>query len=159
MKKSNAILKDVNPRKENHGDELKLAADLKLEVVLPFTVLHELTSTDVPWEFFCWDKSTEEVRPMGIDHFALDTKLDDHVIHLTIGENVITFDGVTLKKFRAKPIDGKRVELSFQAQIYPVKDHLAMLGEVLMEQVKVKIDPPRQQDLLETKKETADADA
>src|SRR4030067_901304 len=70
------------------------------------------------------------------------------------------FEGVTLKKFKAKPIDGKRVEMTFQAQIYPVKDQIAMLANVLMEQIKIKIDEPRQQDLVkESEKKTEAEDA
>ena len=160
MKKTNSILKDVNPRKENHGENLVLATDLKLLVVMPGSILTEITDTKAAWEFFCWDQSTEEVRPNGVDHFALEARFDDHVLNIFIGDKAMTFEGVTLKKFKAKPIDGKRVEMTFQAQIYPVKDQIAMLANVLMEQIKIKIDPPRQQDLVENaakKEEPEDA--
>jgi short-subunit dehydrogenase len=99
MKKTNAILKDANPRKENHGEELVLGTDLKLQVVMPGNILTELTDTKAAWEFFCWDQS--------------------------------------------------RVEMTFQAQIYPQKAQLAELAEMIMEQVKIKIDPPKQKDLVE----------
>ena len=160
MKKTNAILKDANPRKENHGEELVLATDLKLQVVMPGNILTELTDTKAAWEFFCWDQSTEEVRPNGVDHFALEARFDDHVLNIFIGDKAMTFEGVTLKKFKAKPIDGKRVEMTFQAQIYPVKDQIAMLANVLMEQIKIKIDEPRQQDLVkDSENKTEDEDA
>ena len=152
MKKTNAILKDVNPRKEHHGEELLLAADLKLQVVMPGSILTELTDAKAAWEFFCWDQSTEEVRPNGVDHFALEAHFDAHVLHVSIGEKTMTFEDVRLKKFKVKPIDGKRVELTFQAQIYPQKNQVAELAEMMMEQVKIKIDTPRQQDLVEEAK-------
>ena len=160
MKKTNAILKDANPRKENHGEELVLATDLKLQIVMPGNILTELTDTKAAWEFFCWDQSTEEVRPNGVDHFALSARFDTHVLHVSIGDKTMTFEDVTLKKFKAKPIDGKRVEMTFQAQIYPQKAQLAELAEMIMEQVKIKIDQPRQQDLVENaakKEEPEDA--
>ena len=149
MKKTSAILKNMNPRKENHGEDLVLATDLKLQVVMPGSIMDELTDTKAAWEFFCWDQSTEEVRPNGVDHFALSAQFDAHVLHVSIGEKTMTFDDVTIKKFKAKPIDGKRVELTFQAQIYPQKNQLAELAEMIMEQVKIKIDTPRQKDLVE----------
>ena len=160
MKKTSSILKSVNPRKENHGEDLVLATDLKLQVVMPGSILTEITDTKAAWDFFCWDKSSEEVRPNGVDHFALEARFDDHVLHIFVGDKTMTFEGVTLKKFKAKPIDGKRVEMTFQAQIYPVKDQIAMLANVLMEQIKIKIDEPRQQDLVkDSENKTEDEDA
>jgi hypothetical protein len=149
MKKTNAILKDANPRKEFNGDEKVLATDLSLQIVMPGSILTELTDTKAAWEFFCWDQSTEEVRPNGMDHFALSAHFDAHVLHVSIGDKTMTFEDVTLKKFKAKPIDGKRVEMTFQAQVYPTKGQLADLAEMMMEQVKIKIDAPRQRDLVE----------
>ena len=153
MNKTNAILKGVNPRKENHGDQLVLATDLSLQVVMPGSILTELTDTNAAWEFFCWDQSTEEVRPNGVDHFALEAHFDAHVLYVSIGDKTMAFDDATLKKFKVKPIDGKRIELMFQAQIYPQKNQLSELAEVMMEQVKIKIDVPRQQDIVEEAKE------
>lgn len=153
MKKTNAILKDVNPRKENHGEDLVLAADLNLQVVMPGSILMQLTNLEAAWEFFCWDASTEEVRPNGVDHFVLQSRFDAHVLLVTINDKTMVFDDVTLKKFKVNPIDGKRVELTFQAQIYPKKNQIAELVEAMMEQVKIKIDTPRQQDLVEEAKE------
>ena len=160
MKKTNAILKDANPRKENHGEDLVLATDLNLQGLKRGNMLTELTDTKAAWEFFCWDQSTEEVRPNGVDHFALSARFDAHVLHVSVGDKTMTFEDVTLKKFKAKPIDGKRVELTFQAQIYPLKAQLAELAEMIQEQIKVKIDPPRQQDIVESAaKKTEDEEA
>lgn len=153
MKKTNALLKDVNPRKENHGEDLVLAADLNLQVVMPSSTLIELTNIEAAWEYFCWDISTKEVRPNGVDHFVLQSRFDAHVLLVTIGDKTMVFDDVTLKKFKVNPIHGMRVELTFQAQIYPEKNQIAELVEAMMEQVKIKIDTPRQQDLVEDAKE------
>lgn len=148
IRKHNAVLRDVNPRKEKYGDKRKLAADLGLEIDMPFGILNELTSADIPWETFCWNDK-EDARLMWIKHFALEVEYEDHFVTITVGGDEMVFEGANLRKFTAVHKDGKRVKLCLQAQVYCNKKQSGILCDAIMETVSVKVEP-RQLELVKT---------
>lgn len=153
LAKQSAVFKNLNLRKENHGDDEKiLACDINLELIVGADVLQKLAMNDeagIPWDALLWDEKGN-LRPVMIESLEFNRVYEDHGVEINVGDvkKPILLSGVRLKRFSAKPIDARKIELNLQAQVTPKEETVAELSKAFeFGAVKVKITKPKQLDI------------
>lgn len=136
-------LAHLNTRTEKHGEENAPAADLKLVVTGPHSLIEcfgeglreflfrepgvgedKQTAMDLGG-----DKRTK-VRYPKIKPVTLDDEFPGYTLILSPGLEVgepLTFNGAKLKQFRFRAIDGGAVEVTFSAAVYPDEHQAGVL--------------------------------
>jgi hypothetical protein len=150
-----AKLQDVNPRSELHGDEHKLAADLKFELKMPNDCLaffdeslksslyrkdgavqgeliddpHHLTSLKFP-----------KLGTLHWDHDFAGYVTTFH-IGATEKDNIVLGD-CQLDKWKLDPQDGGTVGITFRCIAHPGEEELGRLCSMIQQNVTITLDPP-----------------
>ena len=136
-------LAHLNTRTEKHGEENAPAADLKLVVTGPHSLIDcfgeglreflfrepgvgedKQTAMDLGG-----DKRTK-VRYPKVKPVTLDDEFPGYTVILSPGLDAgeaLTFKGAKLKAFRFKAIDGGAVEVTFSAAVYPDEHQAGVL--------------------------------
>jgi acyl carrier protein len=151
-----ARLLNVNPRPELHGQDTKLAADLKLEVKLPNA---ELAQFDPRLKGTLYEKSSAQgdlVSGADPDHM---TQLRFPQLGVPIkwaGEQVggkltvhrgisaksdLVLDGVLVNEFRLEPLEGGTVSTTFRAQIHPDEKEIGKLCTMTGTDIVISVEP------------------
>lgn len=138
-------LAHLNTRTEKHGEDNAPAADLKLVVTGPHSLIEcfgdglrsflfrepgvgedKQTAMDLGG-----DKRTK-VRYPKIKPVTLDDEFPGYTVVLSPGLDIgepLTFKGAKLKNFRFRAIDGGAVEVTFTASVYPDGHQAGVLFE------------------------------
>ena len=157
----------LNIRKEKHGDERVLAADLKFMAVVPAETVAELVGAPPKAFLKTWWDSKGEPSFDNIAPLSLTTKLtgtgdgtdSKHRIRLEDSE-VVEDRCAIIDKCVAEPIDGHKCNLTFRVAISEPSDELIELAATcLQETVRVIITPDDELPLDHSDAGKADADA
>lgn len=138
-----AELAHLNTRTEKHGEDNAPAADLKLVITGPHSLIEcfgeglreflfrepgvgedKQTAMDLGG-----DKRTK-VRYPKIKPVTLDDEFPGYTVLLSPGLDAgetLTFKGAKLKQFRFRAIDGGAVEVTFSAAVYPDEHQAGVL--------------------------------
>jgi hypothetical protein len=131
LKKTSAQVKNWNPRVENHGDEPMLASDVTFLISAPAGILAEIAGEDGIFDSLLWN-ADGMVRDLKFSAIAFDISYEAYKITLFANGGETTFGDIHMRKFKAYPKDGRRIELKFQVQIHPTPKQVEALGQALM---------------------------
>lgn len=160
-----AVITNLNPRPEKHGKtEKALAYDINFKIVeVDCEVLQQL-SVDEKMDyqgFFYDDKGA--VKASGIGKLVFGREYEEHYIRidfeLAVTEKFIRFKPNKIRNFVAEPTFGKKMNLTFQAQLNPSDEDLVFLNHALTkDKVLLTIEGPSQQDLFRLKQKEIDSE-
>lgn len=155
-----AKLTNLNTRVEKHGDDDVVRADLNF--VMPIRVddlvrlaVTETTPTAIDrWAELLYQpsdgKQIQKLREHGIASIKFNREFTEHTLLLDTNKARLRFTDARLCKFSAQiDYDDHSLSLAFQAQIDPL-GHLDELAEYLNRSPINHIEPPAQQDLVDT---------
>lgn len=148
---------NLNPRPENKGKkEKELAYDINVKMEISIGILDKLAVNEkLNYSEFFFDKKGE-VRHTGIESLVFNREFDEHWLIVDmdlVTEQRETFGPLKLKKFKATPVFGHRVILTFQAQCKPRDEELVFINKALIKQeVLISTRVPDQIDLEEVTK-------
>lgn len=164
---------NINFRKENHGKEEVLAADVKFTMTLPISLLHDLAvdQPPIPFSEFFYDdpvaveSSTVEgetysrKRELGIGGISLSTQLFSHELQIqSDGEHMppIDFSDVKINNLSVAFEDNRQMKLTgrFQFEVPEDDELIGRLAEFIKSDAKVTITPPKQMDLIDNAEES-----
>jgi hypothetical protein len=167
IEKQHASISNVNFRKENHGKQHVLAADVKFSMELPVSRLNDLAIDKPPISFdeFFYDhkiENNEDIeggtisrkREFGISNISLNIELFEHEISIqSDGENMppVEFSQVKINSFSVEFQQNRMMKLSARLQFEMPNDDeiIGRLAEFIKAQVKMTIEPPAQQDFVD----------
>jgi hypothetical protein len=131
-----ATIKNLNVRKENHGEEKVLAVDLKLE----FQSLRSeyCDFFDPAAEAFLWRGEDDEVRNTFLAPIVYDVDVDNCVVK--IGKQ--KFGGCIVKRFALEPRNGGVMNLGCHVIIHPGDTDVSKLAPLVQENAAVVIQGP-----------------
>jgi hypothetical protein len=152
-------ISSVNPRAEKHGDDNKLAADIKFEAQVPNAMLDEF---DKDLRKALYRKAGKGEQPdliAGVDGLVAvkfprigalswEEEFPGYEIELNGGlgldEPLILVD-VTLRKFKFAALEGGSVSVSFSAVCHPEPAEAGQLCALIQEDVELTLTPPTKQ--------------
>lgn len=159
LTKHTAKVENVNPRAEKHGDENKLAADIKLSFITSSHVLEHFDShlrgalyrevlAGEQQSLIEGDRMTA-VRFPRIGAVRWDEEYPGY--ELAIGSELgltepLTLVDVTLKKFSFEPLEGGSVAITCNAICHPDAEEAGALCALIQETVSLWLVPPIKQD-------------
>ena len=164
IEKQHASISNVNFRKENHGKQHVLAADVRFSMELPVSRLNDLAVDKPPMSFdeFFYDHKIEDngdieggtiskKREYGISSIALNIELFEHEVSIqSDGEHMppVEFSQVKINSFSVDFQQNRMMKLSARLQFEMPNDDeiIGRLAEFIKAQVKMTIEPPAQQD-------------
>jgi len=149
-----AFVKNINLRREKHGEENKIAVDINVRAIVRPAILDSLVyGLDKSFESILFSGS-EQQKTSGLNTINFDTQFSSYIVSfnysmLDDGE-ALRFTNVKIGKFSATPQNGGLVELCFQIQLNPASDELEWLVDGYEHQIwMVECIGPMQQDLLD----------
>jgi hypothetical protein len=155
-----AKIANFNPRAEKHGDDNKLAADIKCELTIGASVLEHfdshlrdalyraVKSGEQP-DLIDGDAALIAVKFPRLEPVRWDEEWPGYRLEiggeLEHSDPLVLID-VTLKKFTFKPLEGGSVSISFNAICHPEPDEAGELCSLIQETVLLSLIPPLKQD-------------
>lgn len=131
LKPTTASLTNLNPRPQAAGDERELAVDIDLEFLGDKDLLQGLLFKADQMIKVMWT-SRGNVADMAVGKITLRNELDGAQVKLnTIGEDPITLNQCTLKKFSFTALDADQVKIHLQVQCLPNDEAYLYLGHAL----------------------------
>jgi len=149
--KTTAKIANVNIRKEKHGEDEKVACDLKLSFLTGCAFLDQLAAEtiEMPYEKLLYDERGNKVA-LGISAISYSNQYEDHEImlsqHIAEEENQC-FSDVKINKIAVTIESNKSVGVSIRCQFYPEEDQLTWLAERMTHEIELTVVPPKQEDL------------
>lgn len=147
LKKQAAVLAHVNFRDEHHGDDLVLAADLKIKADVHNLLLNDLAPGLLASLYSAEDPQAElveghlpTIRYPLLDGLVFTTKMVDanFVIHGAKKADDIEFKA-KIKEVALDCKEGGTVAIMFKAQVLPEPDQAGLLPSLLGQKVKVSV--------------------
>ena len=128
-----ATIKHLNPRKEGPEDEKALALDIKLCGTVPADL----------WDYFHEGIKEALYTDAGAAKNALMEAIGfNHAVsNCTMEILEQRFHGVEVSKFKLKPKDGWKAELTFSVTISPDSNEIAQFAEFLQDEVSLVLMP------------------
>lgn len=162
LKETVVKLVNVNPRAELHGDEHKLASDLKMSVTCTNTVLDHF-HPDLRALLYKRDENPDLVDQIDPDALtslrfprldALAWDWSGAGYELTVdwgmgGDSNIVLSDVEVDKFKIEAQEGGSVVLTFRVIAHPDADVLGPLCELMQQEITVWLTPPAPETLQE----------
>jgi len=158
---------NVNFRKENHGKDHVLAADVKFSMPLPVSMMHELAVDSPPISFseFFYDdpiavegstipdETTSRKRELGISSIGISMEFFGHNLSIqTDGEHTpaLDFSDVKINGLSIVLEQERQITLSgrFQFEVPNDDEMIGRLAEFIKADAKITITPPAQGDLV-----------
>lgn len=151
---------NVNPRAEKHGDENKLATDIKIELKASNGVLDEFDQALRGALYRKPGKGEQQDLIAGADGLtavkfpllgavAWEDEFTGYELEIPSGlgltDPLILVD-ITLKKFRFEPLEGGSVSITFNAICHPDADECGQLCALIQEEVALTLTPPTAQE-------------
>lgn len=137
-----AEVKNVNPRKERHGENLVLAVDVDLKISCTAEILDQL---DLSLKNHVYGEHGPLFPEIG--SYSWKREFENH--DLKLGKS--SFKEVTLRKLKFTPETGESVGVELQATWYPNAKDVGPLADLIGEQVTISSEP-RQRDLVDEQK-------
>ena len=136
--KTPALMRNINIRKERHGDEVELGADINLEVNLPLSILEVLAVDQVDWKNTFWSKDGIPLVT-GVTSIKFGREFENIRARIWFDgeEGDVTLRETKIKKISAAPQPGSRVMLTLQIQCAPSAEDVAMLTEAYLDDIHV----------------------
>lgn len=155
-----AKIASFNPRAEKHGDDNKLAADIKFEISAGNAAL-DAFSPDLRKALFRKATKGEQqdliegsdglvaVKFPRLGALAWDEEFPGYELEigggLGLAEPLVLVD-VTLKKFRFEPLEGGSVLITFSAVFHPDTEEAGALCALIQDEVELTLTPPSKQE-------------
>ena len=171
-------LTSFNARAENHGDEKKPAADIKIEAILPNDVLSEFHPT---LKSLLYHKDANAQPGDLVDQTRADEpgwlpnrrfpklgplKWDDETIGAAVSiaygatGRSIDLSGCNINGWTLEPMEGGSVSVAFRIQAHPDEKQSGKLCMMVQQEVELTLTPPAAPgDMLNGERETADAES
>ena len=149
-----AFVKNINLRREKHGEENKIAVDINLRAIVPPAILDSLVyGLDKSFESILFSGS-EQKKTSGLNTINFDTQFSSYIVSFNYSMlddgKALRFTNVKIGKFSATAQNGGLAELCFQIQLNPASDELEWLVDGYEHQTwLVECIGPMQGDLLE----------
>lgn len=150
-----AKLENANPRAEVHGEDHKLAVDLKISVTLANDCLSEFDPALKGALYWKGDGSQGELLDdpghlpalrfpeMGPLKWSKDLAGYNLTAHIGVsGSSNIFLGDCAIDKFVFEPLEGGSVSVSFRIQSYPDPVTLGRLCELIQQDIELTLTPP-----------------
>lgn len=122
-----ALLKNLNLRREHHGEDVALGLDLRLKLGVDADALVHFGSALKSLLYEGMNLRMPYIKPL-----QLTCEFKDHVLHIAD----LSFDGVCFSKFCITAEPEGKVELEFNASISAAStEYLPQLAALLIEEV------------------------
>lgn len=152
-------LNNINVRAEKHGDENKLAADLKLSMKVSNDVLvhfhpslrsflfkeGDAAQSELPIDD---EKRLTSLRFPNMGSISLSDEMAGYEfkLHYGIGgKSDIKLLDCQVDKFRFTPQEGGTVEASFRVIVHPQAAELGRMCELIQDDITITLTPPEEQ--------------
>lgn len=160
LDKHDAVLANLNLRKENHGEEKKAAADLKFTLAAPNTLLDSIDKALRPAFFRKPGKGEQQALPidgnnlvalnlplLGEQKIATEYEAYEVEIASLLGHiEPLFFADAKVKKIAWLPIEGGSISMSLTVSVQIDEDDDApLLAAWRRGEIKVTLTPPEQQ--------------
>lgn len=170
------ILSSFNARAENHGEEKKPAADLKITAILPNDVLSEFHPT---LKSFLYHKDANAQPGDLVDQSHADEpgwlpnrrfpklsplKWDDETVGASVSiaygatGRTIELSGCNVNGWTLEPMEGGSVSVAFRIQAHPDEKQSGKLCMMVQQEVELTLTPPAPGDMLKGGREQTDAE-
>jgi hypothetical protein len=153
LQRRRAKMAGFNARKENHGDELVLACDLKFTVEISNDELAEFSPTlksslyqrdDAQREIVDTPDHLTQIKNPQIKKVKWEVEYPQarYVVHHGIDDRNDTVFGLAkIGKFEIEPKEGGTCVVGYRVQTHPTEEQVAHLATFLGEEVYVTLDP------------------
>jgi len=137
-----AVLKNVNNRKESHGDERILAIDLDIEADVPREMIDQFSVDKVKLSTAFWDKDGKPKYPqLGMQ--AINVVYENHRIQITeqgmeskgLFADGFVYSGCKVKKIKFDAKHNGIATLRLQAQMTPQSGEVPFLLDLEEERI------------------------
>lgn len=128
----------LNTRKEGGQDDKELAIDVKFQARTDALVCGYF---DEMLEFLFFLPDTGAVRNL----FLAPVTFTNELMHYRLEAMNRNFTGVKIKKVTFQPVDGRKVDMTFQASMKPTGIDVAKLAEFLQEGIDITIAPENEE--------------
>lgn len=128
-----AQLRHLNVRKEGPEDDKTLVVDVKFRGRIDATLCSYF---DEKLHDFLFTDGTIVRSPM-MDAIGFSNSIE----HCELEALEQRFYGVSLHKFKVRPIDGGQIELDFTATFMPDNSEVAVLAEYVLEEIRIEARP------------------
>ena len=157
--KQKCNLYNINPLLEKHGEDgLVKAADLNVSFEADGEFLDtlagegEISDDGLNWDDFMFHEDGS-VRILCVKGLEFDRDYADHEVSVINGKDakdvIATLALAKVCKISAKPIHGKRFEIRMQIQAKPSPAQMAKIYDVLGEDIRLHVKPPKQMDMVD----------
>lgn len=154
VRRTRALVKNTNPRKEGQGDEMELASDVSLNFIVESEVLDTMVGAQFTQQFFSDSQANielEELCPIRYER-----KMENLRAKVHIGKKTHNFEPATIQAGASfMPVAGGYLDVNCKLQVHPTKTQSGELDSAVKEWVEVEIEPLTG-DLYDS--ESADAD-
>lgn len=160
LAKTSAKIANFNPRAEKHGEDNKLAADIKVELQVHNSVLDNF---DKKLRGTLFRKPGKGEQPDMLDKDQLtavqfprmgelswDEEFPGYDLEIASGMGLsepLFLSDVTLKKFRFEAIEGGSVNVTFNVICHPDKAEAGELCALIQSDAEITLTPPKKQAL------------
>lgn len=160
LDKHDAVLANLNLRKENHGDEKKAAADLKFQLAAPNTLLDRIDKALRPAFFRKPGKGEQQALPIdgnnlvalnlpllgeqkiGTEYEAYEVEISSLLGHI----EPLFFADAKVKKIAWLPIEGGSISMSLTVSVQiDEEDDAPLLAAWRRGEAKLSLVPPKEQ--------------
>lgn len=160
LDKHDAVLANLNLRKENHGDEKKAAADLKFQLAAPNTLLDSIDKALRPAFFRKPGKGEQQALPIdgnnlvalnlpllgeqkiGTEYEAYEVEIASLLGHI----EPLFFADAKVKKIAWLPIEGGSISMSLTVSVQiDEEDDAPLLAAWRRGEAKLSLVPPKEQ--------------
>lgn len=158
LDKAQAKIANVNPRAEKHGEDNKLAADIKVELQAHNSMLDSFDKLLRPALFRKPGKGEQQdlidkdgltaVKFPRIEALVWDEEFPGYEIEIGSGLGLsepLFLADVTVKKFRFEPIEGGSVIVTFNVICHPDTEEIGLLCSLIQSEAEVTLTPPTAQ--------------
>lgn len=155
LQRMKATLSDVNPRAEKHGEETKMAADLKLEMNVSNDLLAEFAPT-LKWSFYHKAESAQAELVEDKTHmpnlrypligkvpFALEIIGATVTVHHGLGgKSDLILGECKVNNFSFDMQEGGTVAIGCRVQAHPDAKQMGILCEKIQTPIEFTLEPP-----------------
>jgi hypothetical protein len=154
-----AKVSNFNPRAEKHGEENKLAGDLKLVVITSSSVL-DFFNKELRKALYRKPLQGEQqdliegndgltaIKFPRLGALPWDEEYPGYELVIGGGMGLVepmALNGVSLKRFRFEPLDGGSLQVTFSALFHPTPEQAGALCALIQEDVQLTLIPPTKQ--------------
>lgn len=155
-----AKIASFNPRAEKHGDDNKLAADIKFELACSNAMLDQFhpdlraslyrkATAGEQQDLIAGGDALVAVKFPRVGGIGWDEEFPGYELSISGGLGLsepLDLVDVTLKKFKFAPLEGGSVAVTFSAVFHPDAEEAGTLCALIQDDVELTLVPPTKQD-------------